>query len=420
MDRLVREMGLETRLIPGNRMGLVFRGRVVASGRPETYPSASRSPGGRGCPSCGPASGSGRRPRSTSAPPASAPVRRRPPGGPACSPTGTTRPSPPTWVISIRTWRRSSGPSPSGSRPSPSRSRPAAAPRLFALVWGDDKTGSARNLIGGSELLPQALAHRLGDRVLTGAAVEEVEPHADGVRVRFVRQGVSDARSRPTTRSSPRRLRDAPDRQGPAAGYGGGPRRDPVRPVRLRRLPHRGGRGPCRGTTSTPSRWSTSRSTCCSTTRTRSGRRPSGSPAGASWSTRAGTRAGSLLALSNDEIRALFLRDLHDVLPATRGIVREVLIQRWEHAIPYAPPGRARIQAALSRPLGRVFLAGDYLEFPGDGSGRRDRPRGGSRDSPPTRRGLTAAARIAPGPDQSSASDETRSDGGSGCPSRTR
>jgi oxygen-dependent protoporphyrinogen oxidase len=77
-----------------------------------------------------------------------------------------------------------------------------------------------------------------------------------------------------------------------------------------------------------------------------------------------GDRGKRLLPMSNDEIRALFLRDLHDVLPETRGIVREVLIQRWEHAIPYAPPGRARIQPALSRPLGRLFLAGDYLEFP--------------------------------------------------------
>ena len=40
-----------------------------------------------------------------------------------------------------------------------------------------------------------------------------------------------------------------------------------------------------------------------------------------------------------------------------------MLIQRWEHAIPYAPPGRGRIQPALARPLGRVFLAGDYLQF---------------------------------------------------------
>jgi oxygen-dependent protoporphyrinogen oxidase len=70
-----------------------------------------------------------------------------------------------------------------------------------------------------------------------------------------------------------------------------------------------------------------------------------------------------LLPLSDDEIRARFLRDLHDVLPATRGIVREVLVQRWERAIPYAPPGRARIQPALGRPLGRVVLAGDYLQY---------------------------------------------------------
>jgi oxygen-dependent protoporphyrinogen oxidase len=44
--------------------------------------------------------------------------------------------------------------------------------------------------------------------------------------------------------------------------------------------------------------------------------------------------------------------------------VREVVIQRWERAIPYAPPGRARRQPALDRPLGRILLAGDYLEYP--------------------------------------------------------
>jgi len=38
LDRLVVEVGLETRPIPGNRMGLAFRGRVLGSGRPESYP----------------------------------------------------------------------------------------------------------------------------------------------------------------------------------------------------------------------------------------------------------------------------------------------------------------------------------------------------------------------------------------------
>ena len=39
------------------------------------------------------------------------------------------------------------------------------------------------------------------------------------------------------------------------------------------------------------------------------------------------------------------------------------MIQRWEKAIPYARPGRARLQPALERPLGPIFLAGDYLEY---------------------------------------------------------
>jgi len=42
---------------------------------------------------------------------------------------------------------------------------------------------------------------------------------------------------------------------------------------------------------------------------------------------------------------------------------REFVIQRWEKAIPYARPGRARLQSALERPLGPVLLAGDYLEY---------------------------------------------------------
>jgi oxygen-dependent protoporphyrinogen oxidase len=70
-----------------------------------------------------------------------------------------------------------------------------------------------------------------------------------------------------------------------------------------------------------------------------------------------------LLALSDAQIEERFRRDLHAVLPATRGIVREVLIQRWEHGIPYAPPGRGRIQPALERSQGRVLLAGDYLQY---------------------------------------------------------
>ena len=37
------------------------------------------------------------------------------------------------------------------------------------------------------------------------------------------------------------------------------------------------------------------------------------------------------------------------------------MIQRWERGLPYAAVGRARLQAALTRPLGPIHLAGDYL-----------------------------------------------------------
>lgn len=363
MDRLVNETGLETRLIPGNRMGLALRGRIVASGRPETYPFrlplswAARLSFVR----------AGLRLR-TAAQEHVAAARLRP---------GETPSARRARVLAHRddqTFAAYLG----GLHPDVAAIFRAIAERvtgepeqisagcgaaLFAIVWGDDKSGSARNLIGGSELLPQALAHRLGDRVRTGATVEEVSLHADGVRVRFAREGVPTEISadyavvatpahitRQIVRNLPPDTAEALD----AIRYG---------PFVC---------GAFLTEESGPMPWDHIYAIAvvdksfnmlfnhANPLRAEGKREPGGSLmvyAG-------GDRGRRLLALSNDEIRALFLKDLHDVLPETRGIIREVLIQRWEHAIPYAPPGRARIQAALTRPLGRIFFAGDYLEFP--------------------------------------------------------
>ena len=49
------------------------------------------------------------------------------------------------------------------------------------------------------------------------------------------------------------------------------------------------------------------------------------------------------------------------MLPATRGIVEEVVIKRWERGLPYPRVGRAGLQQALTRPLDPIWLAGDYL-----------------------------------------------------------
>ena len=363
MDRLVTETGLETRRIPGNRMGLAFRGRVVASGRPETYPFRLPLSWGARLSFVR----AGLRLRAAAQEHIRA-VRPRP---------GETAIEKRARVLAHRDdqsfaaylgdlhpdvaaiFRAIS----ERVTAEPEQISAGCGAALFALVWGDDQTGSARNLIGGSELLPQALAHRLGERVLTGAAVEEVAPHADGVRVRFVRQGAPvDVSADYAIVATPsyvthRIIRGLP--------------RDTAEA--LASIPY----GPfiCGAfltEESGPMPWDHIYAIAvvdksfnmlfnhANPLRTPDKREPGGSLmvyAG-------GDRGRRLLPLSNDEIRALFLRDLHDVLPATRGIVREVLIQRWEHAIPYAPPGRARIQPVLSRPLGRVFLAGDYLEFP--------------------------------------------------------
>jgi protoporphyrinogen/coproporphyrinogen III oxidase len=362
LDRLVSEMGLETRPIPGNRMGLAFRGRIFTSGRPETYPlRLPLSIGARlsliraGLRLRAAARGylATARPRPGESP---AETRARVlgyrDGETFAAYLGALHPDVAAIFRAIA----------ERVTAEPEEISAGCGAALFALVWGGDET-LARNLIGGSALLPQALAHRLGERVLTGATVEEVAPRGDGVRVRILRGGsrqelaadyVIVATPAPVTHTI---VRDLP--------------RDTAEALRW--IPY----GPfiCGAflTEETgPMPWDHLYALAvvdksfnmlfnhANPLRTPDKREPGGSLmvyAG-------GDRGKRLLPMSNDEIRALFLRDLHDVLPETRGIVREVLIQRWEHAIPYAPPGRARIQPALSRPLGRIFLAGDYLEFP--------------------------------------------------------
>ena len=73
-------------------------------------------------------------------------------------------------------------------------------------------------------------------------------------------------------------------------------------------------------------------------------------------------RARRLLERSDAEIAATFTDDLYDLYPEAKGAVREVIVQRWENAIPFAAPGRARVQEALERGVGgTIFFAGDYV-----------------------------------------------------------
>jgi protoporphyrinogen/coproporphyrinogen III oxidase len=74
-----------------------------------------------------------------------------------------------------------------------------------------------------------------------------------------------------------------------------------------------------------------------------------------------GNLARRLMEKSDDEIREAIVSDLYDLYPESTGVVQEVLVQRWDRAIPFAAPGRHLVQPALERGVGNVFFAGDYV-----------------------------------------------------------
>jgi protoporphyrinogen/coproporphyrinogen III oxidase len=87
-------------------------------------------------------------------------------------------------------------------------------------------------------------------------------------------------------------------------------------------------------------------------------------PGGSLMLFRGARGAAELLKLPDEEIARRFQDDLEQLFLQARGIVREIKVQRWPQGAPYSFPGRAALQPALTRDLGRVHLAGDYLEFP--------------------------------------------------------
>ena len=65
--------------------------------------------------------------------------------------------------------------------------------------------------------------------------------------------------------------------------------------------------------------------------------------------------------LDDEDVRDLFRADLHLVLPATRGVVEEVVIKRWQKGLLFPQVGRSGLQSALTRSLAPIWLVGDYL-----------------------------------------------------------
>ena len=230
----------------------------------------------------------------------------------------------------------------------------------FAQVWSKHSFG--RNLFGGSACLPQAIAAELGDSVRLNAPVEAVRVTADGVEVVYGQDGEThrvtarqaivaapaDVAARITQGIADETLAALGQiRYGPflsAAVLTAETRPMPYDDIYALATP-----GLAFGV------FFNQASTL------RSGPRR---PGGSLMLFRGAEGAAALMAGSDADIEARFSADLERLYPETRGIVREIRVQRWPKGAPYAFVGRAALQPALTRSGGPVHLAGDYLEFP--------------------------------------------------------
>ena len=233
---------------------------------------------------------------------------------------------------------------------------------LFALVWAGKGSLIARNLCGGTGQLPAALGRGLGNRARVNARVSAIRPEGDDL---VVLVGGEEIRARHVIMAA----------QAPHAA----PLVGPVAPQAadaLAQLPYGAFLSVAVETNETTAMPYDETYAIATPGRVfdmftnqahalRAGpRRPGGSLmlfAGAHG-------AAALMAESDEVIVERFLADLHELYPATRGVIANATVRRWELGNVYARPGRGRLQPALEGALGanrNLHLAGDYFGEPG-------------------------------------------------------
>jgi oxygen-dependent protoporphyrinogen oxidase len=230
----------------------------------------------------------------------------------------------------------------------------------FALVWSAGK-GLSRNVLGGSSRLIEGIAAGLNGRVLTGAEVEEVAAENDLVRVRYRERGEHRAvLARHVVLAT-----KAFDAARIAHGLPDDTRRSlesiPYGPTVVMGITtSESGPMPWDGiyALATPKRAFSMLFNMANVLRSRDAERE---PGGSLMVYRSGHAALELFERSDEEIERAFLDDLFAVYPQLEGLVAETLLLRMPRMLPYVAPGRAALQPALEKPLGRLYLVGDYL-----------------------------------------------------------
>jgi monoamine oxidase len=88
-------------------------------------------------------------------------------------------------------------------------------------------------------------------------------------------------------------------------------------------------------------------------------------PGGALVLISGGSRADELGLLTDDQIEAVFVKDLVAMFPELEGNIDQVLVKRQPRVVSYWGPGkRPTSQSTLREPLGPIRFAGDYLADP--------------------------------------------------------
>jgi oxygen-dependent protoporphyrinogen oxidase len=362
MYSLAEQTGMEVRVAPGDALAIHLRGKTVTGGRPETYPlRLPMSLGGR-----------------LSFIKAGLKIRKAVRGYHAAS---TKREGEDAGAFRIRhlaylgdrdfaAYLGSIHPDVEAifgavcERMTASMTEISAGcgAALFAHAWSGDNL-LVRNIVGGSGRLPATIARKLGERVVTGARVEDVADRGDSVEIRLNVAGtIQELRARKAIVATPAHVTTGvvstlpDDTRGALAEvrYGpyvvGGILTQETKPM------------PWDGlyAVATPGRSFNFLFNHANVVHAYSDTRR---PGGSLMVYGGGSYARRIWSLSDDEIRERFTNDLYAIFPESAGSVKEILLQRWEHGYPYIRPGRHRVQPALEKPLGNVFLAGDYLDW---------------------------------------------------------
>ena len=231
----------------------------------------------------------------------------------------------------------------------------------FALVWSTGG-GLSQNVLGGAGTLIEKLAAGLRDGVRTGAEAASVTADGELVRVRYREGGEErDALARHAVLAT--KAFDAARIAGNLL--------PPDTRTTLESIPYgptvvmgivTGEPGPMPWddiyALATPKRAFSMLFNVVNVLRPRSAIRE---PGGSLMVYRSGHAALELFERPEADIERLFLDDLYAMFPEARGLVREAVVVKMPRMLPYVAPGRAALQPALEKPLGRVHLAGDYL-----------------------------------------------------------